>query len=249
MTLHEAKNSTTVNLNKECHTTNAIFQPLSDKICMRKSYCENILATVMLVILLIMPVDATAHPHVFVDVKLRVSVDKDGAFEGVEVQWMYDDFYSLLLLTDMGLDPDGNGSLEDNELLLLDGFDLNWVEGFAGDTIATRNGKPVVLGPPQRNGIKVENGLVISTHFRSSSGMADGIIIKAFDPTFYTAYNLVGSVIVEGPCTAKVQNADLDAAYTMVEELLYAMPASKAEDDFPKVGEAFADTVSLSCVF
>jgi ABC-type uncharacterized transport system substrate-binding protein len=79
--------------------------------------------------------------------------------------------------------------------------------------------------------------------------MADGIIIKAFDPTFYTAYNLVGSVIVEGPCTAKVQNADLDAAYTMVEELLYAMPASKAEDDFPKVGEAFADTVSLSCVF
>jgi hypothetical protein len=27
------------------------------------------------------------------------------------------------------------------------------------------------------------------------------------------------------------------------------MPASKAEDDFPKVGEAFADTVSLSCVF
>ena len=41
--------------------------------------------------------------------------------------------------------------------------------------------------------------------------------------------------------------ADLDEAYTLVEELLYALPASQQEDAFPEVGAAFADTVVLQC--
>jgi ABC-type uncharacterized transport system substrate-binding protein len=190
---------------------------------------------------------ALAHPHVFVDVSLRVQVGADGTFEGIEVQWTYDDFYSLLLLSDMGLDRDGDGRLEDGETILLDGFDLQWIEGFAGDTYATLGGAPVALGPPQGRGTKVESGLIITTHFRAASGSADGLVVKAFDPTFYTAYSLISPVDAGAGCTALVEPADLDAAYTMVEELLYATPAAEAQDDYPEVGEAFADTVRLTC--
>lgn len=188
-----------------------------------------------------------AHPHVFVDAKLRVQVSADGDFEGVEVQWTYDDFYSLLLLSDMGLDPDGDGQLDAAELVQLEGFDLQWIEGFAGDTIATRNNTPVALGVPEGRGVTVKNGRISTTHFRAATGPADGVVIKAFDLTFYTGYSLIGPVEVSGPCAATIHPADLDAAYSMVEKLLYATPVAEAQDDYPEVGEAFADTVTLSC--
>ena len=193
------------------------------------------------------PIGAAAHPHIFVDTQLRLVVGPDGTAEGVEITWTYDDFYSLLLLSELGLDNDGDGRLDPTELTRLDGFDMNWMEGYHGDTFATRDGTPVELGPPEGRGVSVDRGLITSTHFRSLSGPADGLVVKAYDPTFYTAYDLKGDVTVDGPCNAKVVPADLDAAYSMVEELLYAMPASEAEAQYPEVGEAFADTVTVTC--
>lgn len=190
---------------------------------------------------------ASAHPHVFVDTKLKVVVDDNGIFEGIEVYWTYDEFYSLLLMADLGLDLDGDGALTDAELARLDGFDLKWIQGFEGDSYATRNGAPVALGKPSGLGVSVKQGRITSGHFRPAQGPASDVVLKAYDPTFYTAYDLIGPVAVDGPCSATVLPADLDAAYTLVEELLYATPASQVEASYPEVGEAFADTVTLSC--
>lgn len=190
---------------------------------------------------------APAHPHIFVDTTLRVVVDDAGNLEGVEISWTYDDFYSLLILADMGLDPDGDGSLSKAELAQLQGFDMNWQPGYAGDTHATRAGTALRLGPPQPGAVSVQRGLITSRHFRAASGPADGVEVKAYDPTFYTAYALIGGVSVSGGCEADVIPADLDAAYTLVEELLYALPASQVEAAYPEVGESFADTVTVSC--
>ncbi|WP_299045502.1 DUF1007 family protein [uncultured Tateyamaria sp.] len=194
-----------------------------------------------------MPATAVAHPHVFVDTKLKVVVSATGKFEGIEVHWTYDDFYSLLLFADLGLDLDGDGELTQGELRRLDGFDMQWVAGFEGDSYAYRNGKRIKLGKPQGRGVSVTQGRITTVHFRPARGPAEGVVIQAYDPTFYTAYDLTGPVEVDGPCRATIEPADLDAAYTMVEELLYATPAAEAEDSYPEVGEAFADTVSLSC--
>ncbi len=183
----------------------------------------------------------------FVQTALKVIVDEAGKVEGVEVSWTYDDFYSLLLLSDLGLDNDGDGRLDPTELVRLEGFDMNWIDGYKGDTQVTRSGRELTLGPPQSRGVSVDKGLITSTHFRALEGPADGLVVKAFDPTFYTAYELSGPVKVTGPCSATVQPADLDAAYTLVEELLYATPAAEAENSYPEVGEAFADTVTVSC--
>ncbi|MEL7093330.1 MAG: DUF1007 family protein [Pseudomonadota bacterium] len=198
-------------------------------------------------ILCLLPGLAPAHPHIFVDTTLRVVVDDAGNLQGVEVSWTYDDFYSLLIMADMGLDPDGDGRLTKAELAQLQGFDMNWQPGYAGDTHATRAGKPVPLGPPQPGAVSVRRGLITSSHFRAASGPADGVEVKAYDPTFYTAYALTGRVKVNGTCKASVTPADLDAAYTLVEELLYAMPSDQVEAAYPEVGESFADTVTLSC--
>ena len=49
------------------------------------------------------------------------------------------------------------------------------------------------------------------------------------------------------PAPATLKQADLDAAYTRLEELLYATPEAEATDYYPEVGESFADTVMLLC--
>src|SRR6056297_2811011 len=58
---------------------------------------------------------AWAHPHVFVDVTLRFLPDAEGRLTGVEVTWAYDDFFSLLVLEDRGLDADGDMILTEAE--------------------------------------------------------------------------------------------------------------------------------------
>jgi ABC-type uncharacterized transport system substrate-binding protein len=97
--------------------------------------------------------------------------------------------------------------------------------------------------------VKVHDGQIVTTHFRplAEPVTADGLILRAYDPTFYTAYDLSGGVTVTGGCAAQVTPADLDRAYSLVEELLYALPSDQVEEAFPEVGEAFADTVVIRC--
>ncbi|UWQ46984.1 DUF1007 family protein [Leisingera aquaemixtae] len=195
------------------------------------------------------PQDAGSHPHIFVDTALKVIVSDSGQLEAVEITWAYDEFYSLLIFEDRGLDGDYDGALTAQELAKLRGFDMAWVEGFQGDTYLTRAGVVLELGAPEHLATEVADGRITTRHRRvlAEPQAADGVMIKAYDPGYYTAYTMTGGLEVSGGCQASVTPPDLDAAYTKVEELLYAMPADQAEDAYPEVGEAFADTVRLSC--
>jgi ABC-type uncharacterized transport system substrate-binding protein len=196
-----------------------------------------------------LPGVGSAHPHVFVDTGLRVILDDQGRIAGVEVSWTYDALYSMLTFEDMGLDNDYDGRLDAHELSFLNGFDLNWDAGFEGDLYLEAQGQSLALGRPEGRGVAVQDAQIVSTHYRPlvEPVAANGVILRAYDPTFYTAYDLTRGVEVQGACTAEITPADLDAAYTLVEESLYALPADQAEAAFPEVGAAFADTVVISC--
>ncbi len=199
--------------------------------------------------LAVSPCVAMAHPHVFVDTGLKIILGSDGFVQGVEVSWGYDALYSMLTFEDMGLDSDYDGFLTDAEIVTLAGFDLNWRPGFEGDLFLEVAGVPVALGAPEGRGVQIEDARIVSTHYRPlvTPVAARELVLRAYDPTFYTAYDLTRDVTVEGACTVIVTPADLDEAYTLVEELLYAMPTSEVEDNFPAVGKAFADTVVIQC--
>jgi ABC-type uncharacterized transport system substrate-binding protein len=199
----------------------------------------------------LLPLPAAAHPHVFIGTGLTLILDADNRLSAIRVTWSYDELYSLLVLEERGLDPDYDGALTPEELASLNGFDMAWIEGFPGDTYAMAGGTPLVLGPPTDYVTGIEDGRIVTTHTRSvDPAPAAPISVKAYDPTFYTAYEVSRGVTVEGGtgCTAEVVPADLDAAYTMLEELLYGPRSTEwSEDEFPQVGEAFADEVRLTC--
>ena len=139
-----------------------------------------------------------AHPHVFVDVALRFQGDGQGRLTGVEVTWSYDDFFSLLILSDMGLDPDGDGRLTEDELAKLKGFDLEeWPEGFEGDLYIHAGGEKIALDHPEPTGVALEDGRIVATHRRGFGPVsADGLRVEPYDPTYFVDYTLTGPVVL-----------------------------------------------------
>ena len=55
---------------------------------------------------------AIAHPHVFVDATVKVLFDQNG-FSAVKNHWVYDELYSMAMMTSG--DKDGNGIISDEE--------------------------------------------------------------------------------------------------------------------------------------
>ena len=196
-------------------------------------------------LLALAPAQLVAHPHIFVDTALQVVTDDSGRIVGVEITWTYDELFSLLVLEDMELDSDYDGELTEAELQQLQGFDMNWIEGYPGDLYALRDGTLLQLGPPQPRGTEFAGGKITSRHFRTIDQPGTFVTLRAYDPTFYTAYDLTGGVHAPDGCNVAIDKPDLDAAYAQVEEKLKDMPPDP--DDYPEVGDLFADTVRVTC--
>lgn len=191
------------------------------------------------------PRPAQAHPHIFVETALRIVTDASGRATAIEVSWTYDDLYSLLVLEDMDLDSDYDGLLTEGEVSRLQGFDMQWVSGYAGDLYAQGPEGDIALGAPQPVETVLAQGRITSRHVRALAAPQTDLVLKAYDPTFYTAYDLTGGVQVPAGCVSTLRAADTDAAYARVETLM--KEGNYADDDYPEVGEAFADTVQVTC--
>jgi len=187
-----------------------------------------------------------AHPHIFIETRLELRVDDAGQLTGVEVTWIYDELYSLLVLEDYELDSDYDGILTDAEREQLTGFDMQWMEGYEGDLYVTRAGEKVTLKDPVPLETGFADGQIYSVHLRPVDPIpARDLLIKVYDPTFYTAYDLAGGVHVPGGCSVAIGKADLDAAYALVEQELGGRDVDI--EDYPAVGHAFADEVRVTC--
>jgi len=198
---------------------------------------------------------AQAHPHAFIDTGLAFLFDETGALEAIEVTWVYDDFYSLLLLEDLGLDSDGDGTLTEEERAALIAYESDWPADYEGDVFAWLGGEKVPLTGPYDVQAEVIEGRIRNTHvmklprpFRPGGG---AMVFKAYDPWYYAFFDLVLPVETRGRegCDVTITPADLDAARAKVTRLLGGRdPFSVgAEEDFPMVGEDFADEITVTC--
>lgn len=187
------------------------------------------------------------HPHIFVDSALRIEIDAEQRVTGIELSWAYDAFFTLLIFEDMGLDPDGDGQLTEDELAQIQGFETNnWPEDFEGDLYLVSGGEPVALGRPEPRETRVEEGRIVSAHFRPVPEVAaQGLEIGQYDPTFYVSYEISRGVEIAAPCRAEIEPPDRDAADAYVQEELQRVP----EDMFEQleVGAHYADRILLTC--
>lgn len=196
---------------------------------------------------------ASAHPHVFVEVSVAMIYEGD-APSAVRLTWTYDDYFSLLLMSDLGLDEDGDTILTAQELDILTASVKDWPADYDGDLEVLQNGRSLPLGPKEDHIVTYEDGVVHETHTRPLVGAIDPkqpLAARPYDPYFYVAYDVTGEITVEGRdgCVGTLQSPDLEAANAQVATLLDGRAASDvgATEEFPAVGNLFAQTVTFTC--
>lgn len=206
------------------------------------------------VVFALSPAAVQAHPHLFIETDLTVVVDEAGYVTGVEVVWTYEFFFSLLLTEDLGIDADGDMRLTPDEMLVLEGAVLNWPPDFQGDTWVTGPDGLVPLGARERHTVEFLEGQIIERHYRPLAAPVsahEGVMVQVYDQTYYTAYTMTAAAEMRAPdgCEIATVYADLDDAYSTLDELLYGRPADdpSLDTDFPEVGSYFADTVTVTC--
>lgn len=205
-------------------------------------------------LLLLLPLPAAAHPHVFVDSAVEVILDGAGSVTGVRLTWTYDEYFSLLLATDLGLDADGDMALTDAEQATLLAYVEDWPADFAGDLVVMQGDAPLALAPRQETAATYAGGVITETHVRPLAApiRADApVVVQNFDPYYYVAYAIDADVRITGGqgCEAVLRRADLGAAQAEVDGLLQGLSVADAPADvtLPPVGYAFTDSVEVTC--
>lgn len=201
---------------------------------------------------------AQAHPHIFINAGATLVFDDEGRLGAVRIIWSYDSLFSMLVVEERGLDADFDGVLSPEEAEQLSGFDMNWIEGYEGDSyLLDSTGTRVGLSPPLEWDAAYADGTVVSTHLRALETRVpvgnEPVILQLYDPTYYTAYEINLPVRVENApegCSAEVYIPDPAEA---TDELMAAMQEFAAsddpflEEDFPAVGAMFAHEVRVIC--
>jgi ABC-type uncharacterized transport system substrate-binding protein len=196
---------------------------------------------------------AEAHPHVWIDARVEVLLDAQDRAVALRIDWTYDDFFSLYVIGDMGLDPDWDGALTEAETARLAGFDMNWDAGFPGDTYALDGDQPVALSRPEETGARYDGGKITSSHLRRLDRPvpAADLVVQAYDPGYYTAYAIATGPVVtggSGACSAQVFVPDLSQAEQVLKDALSEYtPEIDLEAEFPAVGAAYAEEVRIAC--
>lgn len=203
--------------------------------------------TVAVVALMGLGGPAGAHPHVFMETALEVIRDEAGRTSALRVTWTYDPFFSLVLITERGLDPDADGVLTEAETAALQGFDMAWEPGFPGDTYAFAGERALGLSAPRDGVARYEGGQIISSHIRDLAEPVAGLlVVKNYDPTYYTEYT-IREITAEG-CETEVIAPELSEAEREMQAILAEIPADMdVEMGFPEVGALFAQEVRVTC--
>lgn len=202
------------------------------------------------------PAIVMAHPHVYIDAGLDMDYNADGDLAQITVQWAYDDFYSLLIIEDMGLDPDGDGILTEDETRQLQGFDSEWEPGFDGRLFPTVDGTPVAMQPGRDFTARYQDGRLISTHVRVLDEPVQGekpVQIQVYDPEYYVQFSMPEAPAITGrdDCRIDLQSGDPAAAAAAydkaVSDALDDDSTAQAEMLTVDIGDAGADQVRVVC--
>ncbi len=197
---------------------------------------------------------ALAHPHVYIDSGIEVLIDDQNRATGVRISWTYDEYYSLFIIGDMGLDPDWDGALTAEEAARLSGFDMKWDPEFPGDTYALQGDVDLSLSRPKGWSADYADGKITSRHVRDFdlpiSLTGDPLIVQVYDPGYYVLYTIVHDPVLTGGlgCTATAYAPDITEADEALKDALAEYSADESvEADFPAIGKAYSEEIRVTC--
>ncbi|WP_138464230.1 DUF1007 family protein [Poseidonocella sp. HB161398] len=207
---------------------------------------------ILVVLMLLLPRLAAAHPHVFVDASAGLRFDAEGRLAGLRITWLYDAFTTLNLYVQLGLDADNDGALDAGDLAKIAEGETDWPPDYPGDTYLFLDGAPVALARPENGTARMEDDRVeVSFDLDLAAPLevaGHAASLKLYDPEYFYAYTL-GTVLdsaLPAGCRTEVIPFEPDAADKALRRELAALSAEEVPDD-PQIGARFADELRLTC--
>jgi ABC-type uncharacterized transport system substrate-binding protein len=201
--------------------------------------------------LALLPSQALAHPHVFAEASLEVTVAPDRTVEALGHVWRFDDLFSSTVLLEF--DKNQDLKLDETELEEVASVVHGSLAEFGYFQMVVANGKDVAMRAPDRLIATFENDQLVIM-FRSEPAeplkLSGKIDLGIYDPTFYTAIDFVEDemMIVDNPpggCSRNVVRPDADEALAQNQQTLTeAFFADPSNNDYSKL---FATMLELDC--
>lgn len=195
-----------------------------------------------------------AHPHMFFDAQATFQLNDAGALQAVRVAFIVDEFNSLYTLTELGLDPDGDGALTPEEEIELAKAMRRGLSDYGFFTELSENGAPIALAPPSKGAAIMDGGQIVAQFDLPLAEPLDPsgrlLRLRLFDPTYFTEVAVVAPPVVqggaEGACAVRFEKFQIDQAASEAKSMLSQLSREETPED-QSVGAMFADTAILVC--
>ena len=201
---------------------------------------------------LLAPQPAAAHPHMYFDAQAVFHVDDQRRLTQLDVAFVVDEFNTLYIVADLGLDADGDGALSGDEPATLSDamriglgdygyFTELRVDETAFDIAAPRD----VVATLQEGRIAARLTYAFNPPIDVEAAAAT---LALFDPTYFTAVTMAAAPVVLGndACAATFTPFEATAQLAQTQELLARLGREETPED-ASIGALFADRAVLRC--
>jgi ABC-type uncharacterized transport system substrate-binding protein len=188
---------------------------------------RKVVALLLTTVLVGVPVQSLAHPHVIVEANLEILRNKDGAIVELRHVWRFDELFSSTVMLDF--DENGDGKLDTAELDKVGQTVTESISEYNFYTEVRLDGQPVAFKPPARIMVDYMDGQILMFFAET---IPDPMQIKGrsfrvavSDPTYYVAIEIADESAIqitgEGTaCTASIQRPDFDKLYAQNSQTL-----------------------------
>lgn len=191
---------------------------------------------------------ASAHPHGWIDLRSKVLLDDDGRVNGLQLYWLFDDWYTIYIAEEFAKSGQESGeylnSLAEENLASLKEYNYFTKVFIDGNPVKTGEVTVFETGlSDERLWLRFDVPLG-----RPVDPKPFDVSYKIYDPTYYIEilHDEKNAVTFSGEgadaCSAKVVDAN-----PSFEAVALASALDFTENGGDNLGEVFAQTVDISC--
>lgn len=198
---------------------------------------------------------ALAHPHVFAEARLEITIKPDGTVDKLAHVWRFDDLFSSTVL--MEFDKKGTLKLDAAELTDLSNTINTSIAEYKYFQTVTYDGKDVVMKKPEHLIADLpDNQLIVLFESKPDKPLklekGHKLSFGVYDPTFYTAIDYLKDedLVVKGMpagCTSAVVRPDPDEAIAQNQQSLTQAFFDEGAAMTNDVSKFFATRVEITC--
>lgn len=211
------------------------------------------LRSALIAAILLAPVAARAHPHVWVDAASEVVFDGNGEIAAIRHYWRFDDAFSSYAA--LGLDEDGDGTVSEEELRPLAKINVESLAEYGFFTRLAAGDVSVGFAEPTDYHLEwIGARLLLQFTLPLARPLAAKapVTLEVSDPEYFVAFNLPSTEAIrlaEAPagCSLDVRLAEAPDAQAAAALATIGPEQRELPDSLKALTEGLENSATISC--